>query len=95
MVPRRRYRCGGLGGGYVAAFEKLKKAIAVLPQHQIPDHQVQEIRGMLEDETREKERAEQEYQEMREVRVSTWNLITDLLSRASTSVDIQLKRPKQ
>ena len=81
-------------GVYVAALEKLKKATEGLPQRQVPDHKVQELRGMLADETREMERAEHEDQEMKKERVRQWKVIAEVLREAITFLD-ELKGQKQ
>ncbi len=92
-----------------AAHEKFKKAVAELPERRLepvyqllrrflgwtlPNRQLQELRGKLEESRRTMERFKQEYQEMRDQRVRLWNEIADLLSRAMSWLDEQ-KEQKQ
>ncbi len=77
-----------------AAHEKFKKAVAELPKHQVSDHEVQELRGKLDESTRKMERREQEDQEMRSELVRLLNVNTDLLTEAISRLD-ELKRQKQ
>jgi ppGpp synthetase/RelA/SpoT-type nucleotidyltranferase len=60
----------------VAAHEEFKKATAELLEHHVPDHKVQEIRGALEDSTREMVRLEQNIEELRgKLEDSTRNMV--------------------
>jgi hypothetical protein len=76
----------------VAAHDKLKKvAVKLLEQH-LPDQKIQEIRGMLEDSTREMERIEQKVQKIRETRALAWNTLANLLTGAISSLDKRKER---
>lgn len=89
--------CSKEGTAYelmVAAHQKFKKVVAELPEHHVPDHEVQEIRGKLEDSTRKMERAEHEHQEMRAELVRSWKVIAELLSEAISRLD-KLREEKQ
>jgi hypothetical protein len=77
-----------------AAHEKFKEAVAELPEHHVPDHKVQELRGKLEDSTREMERREQEDQERRRTLVRLRNENADRLNEAISWLDDR-KRQKQ
>jgi len=79
----------------VAAHENSKKATAELLEHQLPDHEVQEIRGKLEDSTRKMERAEQEEQETQEEMLRRRNANADLLSEAVSWLDERAKEQKK
>ena len=71
----------------VAAREEFKKATAERPEHHPPEHEVQEIRGNLEDLRREMVRREQRHQEMAREMVRLWNVNADLLTEAISSLD--------
>lgn len=78
----------------VAVHEDIKKATAELLEHQLPDHEVQEIRGKLEDSTRKMERAELEVQDMQDEMVRLWNVNADRLKETISWLD-KLKGQKQ
>ncbi len=78
----------------VAAHEKFKKATSELLEHHLPEHEVQEIRGKLEDSTRKMERAEQKEQESRADMVRRWNETAACLTEEITQLD-KLKGQKQ
>ncbi|RJP31715.1 MAG: hypothetical protein C4547_15050 [Phycisphaerales bacterium] len=77
-----------------AAHEKFKKAVEELPEHRVPDHEVQELRGKLEESMRKMQRREQAHQVMRRELVRLLNVNTDLLTGAISWLD-GLKRQKQ
>lgn len=77
-----------------ASHEKFKNAVAELAEHHVPDHEVQELRGKLEESARKMERLEQEDQEMRRELVRLSNVNTDLLTGAISRLD-ELKKQKQ
>lgn len=77
-----------------ASHEKFKNATAELLEHDLPDHEVQELRGRLEESARKMERREQEDQEMRRELVHLWNVNADLLTGAISRLD-ELKGQKQ
>jgi len=80
----------------VAAHEKFKKATAELLEHHAPDHEVQEIRGKLEDSTRKMERLKQRIEESRGEKVRLWNVNADLLNEMISLLDERrLKGQKQ
>lgn len=68
----------------VAAHEVFEKTVAKLPEHHEPNHDVQEMRGNLEDSTRGME-------ELRGERVRLWNVNADLLTEAISWLD----KPKE
>jgi len=76
------------------AHEKFKKAFAELLEHHVPDDEVQELRGRLEESTRMMECREQEDQEMRIELVRLRKMNTDLLMGAISRLD-KLKEQKQ
>jgi ppGpp synthetase/RelA/SpoT-type nucleotidyltranferase len=78
----------------VAAHEKFKKATAELLEHHLPDHEVQEIRGKLEDSTRNMVRLEQRREISRRELVRLRRVNADLLSGAISWLD-KLKGQKQ
>lgn len=71
----------------VAAHEKFKKNSEKLLEQHLPDHELQEIRGMQEDSTREIERAKQKKQEIRGDMTRVRNTIADILRRAIFGLD--------
>ena len=78
----------------VAAHEKCKKrAVELLEQH-LPDHEVQEIRVLLEDSTREMAWLEQEHQGLREEMVRARNVNADLLAWTISWLDKLLRFAK-
>lgn len=77
-----------------AAHETFKNAVAKLSEHHVPDQEVQELRGKLEESTRKMQHREQEDQEMRRELVRLLNVNTDLLTGAISRLD-ELKRQKQ
>ena len=77
-----------------AAHEKFKKAIAELPEHHVPDHEEQELRGKLEEATGKMERREQEDREMRRELIRLLNVNTGLLTEEVSRLE-ELKRQKQ
>lgn len=80
----------------VTAHEKFKKATAELLEHDLPDHEVQEIRGKLEDSTRKMERAKQEEQEKRGQLVYAWSETAEHLNKMISWLDERrLKGQKQ
>jgi len=80
----------------VAAHEELEKVPAKLLEHHEPDQDLQEMRGKLEDSTRTMVRLKQRREELRGELVSLWNVIANLLSGATSSLDERrLKGQKQ
>ena len=77
-----------------AAHEKFKKATAELLEYHLPDHEVQELRGNLEESTRKMERAEHEEQENRGELLRAWNSTFNALNNMISWLD-DLKRQKQ
>lgn len=77
-----------------ASHEKFKNSLAELAERRVPDHEVQELRGKLEESARKMERREQEDQEMRRELVRMSSVNTDLLTWAISRLD-ELKRQKQ
>lgn len=67
--------------------EEIKKEGAELLEHHPPDHEVQEIQGVLEDSTRKLEHFEQLCQEMRGQLARLGDVITDRLSGAMSQLD--------
>ena len=82
--------------GVVAAHEKLKRLrlAAKLLEHQLPDHEAQELRGMLEDLTHRVECLNRKREEFQGDAVRSWNEIADLLREAISVLDA-LERKKQ
>jgi predicted RNase H-like nuclease (RuvC/YqgF family) len=78
-----------------AAHKQFEIAVAELPEHDALDHEVQELRGELEESTRKMERLEQEAQEMRRKLVRLRNVNDDLLSGAISWLDERAKEQKQ
>jgi putative GTP pyrophosphokinase len=78
----------------VASHEVFEKTVAELLEHHLPDHEVQEMRGKLEDSTRNMVRLKQREQEMRGELVRLWNVNADLLAEAISRLD-KLKGQKQ
>ncbi|MCY2952268.1 MAG: hypothetical protein NTU53_09865 [Planctomycetota bacterium] len=76
------------------AHEEFKKTAAEQLKHLLPDHEVQETRGKLEDSTRDMERAKQKLQEIRGQMVRWRNEHADLLKKVISWLD-DLKRQKQ
>ncbi len=76
-----------------AAYETAKNSVAKLAEHQVPDDQVQEFAGNLEESAREMERVEQKDQKTRRELVRLSNLITVILTGAISGLD-ELKSPK-
>lgn len=70
-----------------ASHEEFKNAVAELAEHHVPDHDVQELRGKLEESARKMERLEQEDQEMRRELVRLWNEIADRLNQMISWLD--------
>jgi len=79
----------------VAAYEKLKKANLKLLEQNLPDHEAQEMRGMLEDWTRKMERSEQEEQERREEVVHARNELADSLKEMISWLDERRLKEQQ
>jgi GTP pyrophosphokinase len=77
-----------------AAHEKFENAIAELSEHHVPDHEVQELQGKLEESTRKMKRREQDDQEMRSELARLLNVNADILTGAISRLD-ELKRQKQ
>jgi putative GTP pyrophosphokinase len=77
-----------------AAHEKFKKSVAALNDRNMPEDKLQELRGKLEKSTRQKERREQEDQEMLRELARLRNVNTDLFTWAISRPD-ELKREKQ
>jgi len=71
----------------VGAHEKVEKATAELLERHIPDHEVQEIRGKLEDSTRKIKRLKQRIEESREEKVRLWTVNADLLNKMISWLD--------
>jgi putative GTP pyrophosphokinase len=76
-----------------AAHEKFKKAVAKLPEQDAPDQELQELRGLLNDRTRNRERREQEHQQMRQNLERLRKVNSDLLSGAISQLE-KLKEQK-
>ena len=92
-----------------AAHKKFKNAFVELPERllepvyqllrrflgwTLPDHQLQELRGKLEESIRAMECVEKEYQEMRDQIVRLWNETADLLTGTISWLE-KLKEQKQ
>ena len=77
-----------------AFHEKFKNAVAELAEHHVPDHELLEMRGKLEDSTRKMVRREQMHLEMRRKLERLWNVNADLLSGEISRLD-KLKGQKQ
>jgi len=78
----------------VTAHEEFKTGTAELLEDDLPDHEVQKIRGELGEWTRKMERAEQEVQEIRGKMVRLWNVNADRLNKMISWLD-KLKGQKQ
>ncbi|MCX5656302.1 MAG: hypothetical protein NTY65_16825 [Planctomycetota bacterium] len=78
----------------VAAHEEFKKAAVEFLELHPPRNEAQEIRGNLEDSTRNIVRLKQREQEMRGKLVRLWNVNADLLAKAISGLD-KLKGKKQ
>lgn len=79
-----------------AAHKEFEKAVAELPERHLPDHEVQEMRGKLEDSTRRMVRLKQRIEASRAEMVRLWNVNADLLNEAISGLDERrLKGQKQ
>lgn len=70
-----------------AAHETFKKAVAELPEHDVPDREAEELRRKLDESARKLEIREQEDQEMRRELVYLWKVNADLLTGAVARLD--------